>query len=210
MENLSDYIIILSYMVFLSYSPGPNNILCSINGTKYGWKKTIPLITGMVAGFFLVGFITSLSIEFIKGQEDLLDSMKYFCCLYLLYLSYMIINDDPNQYKEDVEALESPMQFTSGFVLQFINGKVIFYYIILMTVYAARLGSDYSIISGLLVGASFVGLTAVSTWTIMGVFLRKYLSDPVRAQKSNYILGFLLSIVAIDLAFHDEILDFLS
>jgi len=208
--NLSDFIIILSYMVFLSYSPGPNNILCSINGTKYGWNKTIPLITGMVSGFFLVGFITSLSIEFIKGQEDLLDSMKYFCAMYLLYLSYMIVNDDPNQYKEDVEALESPMKFTNGFVLQFINGKVIFYYIILMTVYATRLGSAYYIKFGLLVGASFVGLTAVSTWTIMGVFLRKYLSDPARAKKSNYILGFLLSIVAIDLAFHEEILTFLN
>ena len=79
-----------------------------------------------------------------------------------------------------------------------------------MTVYAARLGSSYSIKFGLLLGASFVGLTAVSTWTIMGVFLRKYLSDPVRAQKSNYILGFLLSIVAIDLAFHDEILDIIN
>ena len=127
--NITDFVIILSYMVFLSYSPGPNNILCSINGTKYGWNKTIPLITGMVSGFFLVGFITSLSIEFIKGQEDLLDSMKYFCAMYLLYLSYMIINDDPNQYKEDVEALESPMQFTNGFVLQFINGKVIIFVI---------------------------------------------------------------------------------
>ena len=207
MENISDYIIILSYMVFLSYSPGPNNILCSINGTKYGWQKTIPLITGMVLGFFLVGFITSLSIEFIKGQEDLLDSMKYFCCAYLLYLSYMIINDDPNQYKEDVEALESPMQFTNGFVLQFINGKVIFYYIILMTVYAARLGSAYSIKFGLLLGASLVGLTAVSTWTIMGVFLRKYLSDSSRAKKTNYLLGFLLGIVALDLAFHEEIIN---
>ena len=206
MENISDYIIILSYMVFLSYSPGPNNILCSINGTKYGWQKTIPLITGMVFGFFLVGFITSLSIEFIKGQENLLDSMKYFCCAYLLYLSYLIINDDPNQYKEDVEALESPMQFTNGFVLQFINGKVIFYYIILMTVYAARLGSAYSIKFGLLLGASFVGLTAVSTWTIMGVFLRKYLSDSSRAKKTNYLFGFLLGIVALDLAFHEQII----
>ena len=206
MENISDYIIILSYMVFLSYSPGPNNILCSINGTKYGWQRTIPLITGMVLGFFLVGFITSLSIEFIKGQEDLLDSMKYFCCAYLLYLSYMIINDDPNQYKEDVEALESPMQFTNGFVLQFINGKVIFYYIILMTVYAARLGNAYSIKFGLLLGASFVGLTAVSTWTIMGVFLRKYLSDPSRAKNTNYLLGILLGIVALDLAFHEQII----
>ncbi len=205
MENISDYIIIFSYMVFLSYSPGPNNILCSINGTKYGWQKTIPLITGMVFGFFLVGFITSLSIEFIKGQEDLLDSMKYLCCAYLLYLSYMIINDDPNQYKEDVEALESPMQFKNGFVLQFINGKVIFYYIILMTVYAARLGSAYSIKFGLLLGASFVGLTAISAWTVAGVFLRKFLSDSDRAKNTNYVLGFLLGIVALDLAFHDLI-----
>ena len=206
MENLSDYVIILSYMVFLSYSPGPNNILCSINGTKYGWNKTIPLITGMVSGFFLVGFLTSLSIELLKGQENLLDSMKYVCCSYLLYLSYKITIDDPTKYKEDVEAVDIPMKFSNGFVLQFINGKVIFYYIILMTVYASRLGSDYSIKFGLLIGASFVGLTAVSTWTIMGVFLRQYLSNPIRAKKSNYLLGFLLSLVALDLAFHEVIL----
>ena len=63
-------------------------------------------------------------------------------------------------------------------LLQFINGKVI-YYIILMTVYAARLGSAYSIKFGLLLGASFVGLTAVSTWTIMGVFLENiYQTQP--------------------------------
>ena len=75
-----------------------------------------------------------------------------------------------------------------------------------MTVYAARLGSAYSIKFGLLLGASFVGLTAVSTWTIMGVFLRKYLSDSSRAKKTNYLFGFLLGIVALDLAFHEQII----
>ena len=78
-----------------------------------------------------------------------------------------------------------------------------------MTVYASRLGSAYSIKFGLLLGASFVGLTAVSTWTIMGVFLRKYLSDPSRAKNTNYLLGFLLGIVALDLAFHDEVMNIL-
>ena len=206
MENLSEYIIILSYMVFLSFSPGPNNILCSINGTRYGWAKTIPLISGMISGFFLVGFFTSISVEFIKEQSEFLDSMKYICCLYLLYLSYMIVKEDPRTYTENTEALESPTQFKSGFVLQFINGKVILYYIILMTVYASRLGETYSVKFGLLLGATMVGIAALSTWTTLGVFLRQYLSDEIKARRSNYILGFLLTLVALDLAFHDELL----
>ena len=206
MENLSEYIIILSYMVFLSFSPGPNNILCSINGTRYGWAKTIPLISGMISGFFLVGFFTSLSVEFIKEQSEFLDSMKYICCLYLLYLSYLIMKEDPGTYTENTEALESPTQFKSGFVLQFINGKVILYYIILMTVYASRLGETYSVKFGLLLGATMVGIAALSTWTTLGVFLRQYLSDEIKARRSNYILGFLLTLVALDLAFHDELL----
>ena len=206
MENLSEYIIILSYMVFLSFSPGPNNILCSINGTRYGWAKTIPLISGMISGFFLVGFFTSLSVEFIKEQSEFLDSMKYICCLYLLYLSYLIMKEDPGTYTENTEALESPTQFKSGFILQFINGKVILYYIILMTVYASRLGETYSVKFGLLLGATMVGIAALSTWTTLGVFLRQYLSDEIKARRSNYILGFLLTLVALDLAFHDELL----
>ena len=193
-------------MVFLSFSPGPNNILCSINGTRYGWAKTIPLISGMISGLFLVGFFTSLSVEFIKEQSEFLDSMKYICCLYLLYLSYMIMKEDPGTYTENTEALESPTQFKSGFILQFINGKVILYYIILMTVYASRLGETYSVKFGLLLGATMVGIAALSTWTTLGVFLRQYLSDEIKARRSNYILGFLLTLVALDLAFHDELL----
>ena len=193
-------------MVFLSFSPGPNNILCSINGTRYGWAKTIPLISGMISGFFLVGFFTSVSVEFIKEQEEFLEQMKYICCIYLLYLSYRIMNEDPGSYTKNTEALESPTQFTSGFILQFINGKVILYYIILMTVYASRLGEAYSVKFGLLLGATMVGIAALSTWTTLGVFLRQYLSDEIKARRSNYILGFLLTLVALDLAFHDELL----
>ena len=208
--SIADFVIILSYMVFLSYSPGPNNILCSINGTKYGWNKSLPLITGMIIGFFLVGFFTSITVEIIKEQQDLLETMKYFCSLYLLYLSYLIVKEDPTKYKQDVDSLESPMQFKDGFVLQFINGKVIFYYIILMTVYASRLGDTYVIKFGLLLGATAVGLSAISCWTILGVFLRQYLSNSVKAKQTNYILGFLLGIVAIDLAFHEQIFSFLK
>ena len=209
MENLSEYLIVLSYMVFLSFSPGPNNIICSVNSTKYGLKKTLPLLTGIITGFFLVGFTTSVTIEFIKEQQDILENMKYICGLYLLYLSYLIATDDPDNYKESVDNLESPLKFKDGFLLQLINGKIILYYIILMTTYASRFGEEYSIKFGLLAGATIVGLSATSSWMFMGSLLRQFLSDAKKAKITNYVLGILLAIVAIDLVFHDELLEIL-
>ena len=207
MASISEIIIVLSYMVFLSFSPGPNNILCSVNSTKYGIKKTLPLLAGVITGFFLVGFTTSLTIEFIKDQQEILDNMKYICGLYLMYLSYIIATDDPENYKESVDNLESPLKFNDGFLLQLINGKIIFYYIILMTTYASRFGADYSTKFGLLLAATFVGMSATSSWMFLGSLLRKFLSDSRKARITNYILGTLLAIVAIDLVFHEEIME---
>ena len=207
MENLSEYLIVLSYMVFLSFSPGPNNILCSVNSTKYGIRKTLPLLAGVISGFFLVGFTTSLTIEFFKEQQDIVENMKYICGLYLLYLSYLIATDDPENYKQSVDNLESSLKFKDGFLLQLINGKIIFYYIILMTTYASRFGTDYSIKFTLLVAATLVGFSATSSWMLVGSLLRKFLSDSKKAKITNYILGTLLAIVAVDLVFHDEIIE---
>ena len=209
MASISEIIIVFSYMIFLSFSPGPNNILCSVNSTKYGIKKTLPLLSGVIAGFFLVGFTTSLTIEFIKEQQDLLDNMKYICGLYLIYLSYVIATDDPENYKESVDNLESPLKFKDGFLLQLINGKIIFYYIILMTTYASRFGTDYSVKFGLLLAATLVGLSATSSWMFLGSLLRKFLSDSKKAKITNYVLGALLTVVAIDLVFHNEIMEIL-
>ena len=206
MDRISEYIIVLSYMIFLSFSPGPNNILCSVNSTKYGIRKTLPLLAGVISGFFLVGFTTSLTIEFFKDQQELVENMKYICGLYLMYLSYLIATDDPESYKGSVDNLESSLKFKDGFLLQLINGKIIFYYIILMTTYASRFGTDYSIKFSLLLAATFVGLSATSSWMFIGSLLRKFLSDSRKARITNYILGTLLAIVAIDLVFHDEIM----
>ena len=210
MNSISEYLIVLSYMIFLSFSPGPNNILCSVNSTKYGIRNTLPLLAGVISGFFLVGFATSLTIEFFKEQQDILENMRYVCGLYLLYLSYLIATDNPENYKESVDNLESSLKFKDGFLLQLINGKIIFYYIILMTTYASRFGTDYSVKFSLLVGATFVGFSATSSWMLLGSLLRKFLSDSNKAKTTNYILGTLLALVAIDLVFHEELLNLIN
>ena len=135
--------------------------------------------------------------------------MKYICGLYLIYLSYAIATDDPENYKESVDNLESPLKFKDGLLLQLINGKIIFYYIILMTTYASRFGTEYSVKFGLLLAATLVGLSATSSWMFLGSLLRKFLSDSKKAKITNYVLGALLTVVAIDLVFHNEIMEIL-
>ncbi len=76
-----------------------------------------------------------------------------------------------------------------------------------MTTYASRFGTDYSIKFSLLVAATIVGFSATSSWMLIGSLLRKYLSDSRKAKITNYILGTLLAIVAVDLVFHDEIME---
>ena len=76
-----------------------------------------------------------------------------------------------------------------------------------MTTYATRFGTDYSIKFSLLVGATFVGLSATSSWMFLGSLLRKFLSDSRKAKITNYVLGTLLALVAIDLVFHEELLN---
>ena len=78
-----------------------------------------------------------------------------------------------------------------------------------MTTYASRFGEEYSIKFGLLAGATIEGLSATSSWMFMGSLLRQFLSDAKKAKITNYILGILLAIVAIDLVFHDELLEIL-
>ena len=76
-----------------------------------------------------------------------------------------------------------------------------------MTTYASRFGAGYSIKFGLLLAATFVGMSATSSWMFLGSLLRKFLSDTRKARITNYILGTLLAIVAIDLVFHEEIME---
>ena len=62
----------------------------------------------------------------------------------------------------------------------------------------------------LLIGATFVGFSATSSWMLLGSLLRKFLSDSNKAKTINYILGTLLALVAIDLVFHEELLNLIN
>jgi cysteine/O-acetylserine efflux protein len=120
---LSIYLSFITYVCAVTFMPGPNNILLLSAAGQTGFKKCVPLLLGIWSGLITVmliagGFCTALD-KFIPSAAPYL---KYIGAAYILYLAWLTLKRKPasGNTGEDV-----PLSFRYGFLLQFLNVKVI-------------------------------------------------------------------------------------
>ena len=129
----------LIFTLPVSFLPGPNNLLSAVHSSKFGFSKTLPLISGMVIGWFLLGVVVGFGALFIEKNSTLLTVLTYIGVLYMIYLSYKITfsldSEDSNISSEKLGA-------NTGIILQIVNGKAFIHLLILMTVFGSAFGTD--------------------------------------------------------------------
>lgn len=123
---------VLGYAIVSIFTPGPNNITSSSLGMRVGYGRTLRFIAGVVTGFFVVmtlaGLLTEALVAAVQRAEVFL---RVLGVAYLLWLAWMVIR--PHQSEATFGA---GTRFVDGFLLQFVNVKVILFGI---TMYAALL-----------------------------------------------------------------------
>lgn len=50
------------YMMSMTLTPGPNNIMLTASGANFGFKRTLPHMVGIVGGCFLLFFSIALGL----------------------------------------------------------------------------------------------------------------------------------------------------
>ena len=188
----------LIFTLPISFLPGPNNLLSAVHSSKYGFSKTLPLISGMVLGWFLLGVVVGLGALFIQENSTLLDILTYIGVIYIIYLSYQIsfaypINDDALSSEE--------LGLGTGVVLQVVNGKAFIHLLILMTTFGSVFGTDLlgkMIIALLNVAIKLIGWL---TWALFGSALKIKFNDAKSGIFINRAFGFSLFCVAIWIVF---------
>ncbi len=166
----------------------------------------MPLEAGMAAGFFTVAVGIGVAVDAVIDNQATLDAVKYLGAAFMLYLAYHIAKAPPMAEGEgDNRVEEKPLGPVTGFLLQFVNPKSWVYFVLLMTEYASRVGEGFEIIVLLAATTTAVGIGSVLFWSGAGAMLRRIFSDPTSAARLNLALGSLVAIVAIDIAFHDQI-----
>lgn len=185
----------LSYAVITAITPGPNNILALSAAGRYGLKKSKHLLLGIFSGFLCVmavccGFCAILST--ILPAVTIY--MKYMGAAYIVWLAWHIAVSKP---VGDETSKDSDLSFWKGFLLQFINVKIILWGITVFASYILPHHFSSFILLGYVVLSASIGSGATLLWAVAAEALRTFLQK--RWRLTCVIMGLLLFASAVSL-----------
>ncbi|MBO5153730.1 MAG: LysE family transporter [Eubacterium sp.] len=125
--QLSVFFALVAYACATTFSPGPNNVLLLSSTGQYGFKKCLPLMRGIWTGLITVMLICGFGCKLLG---DLIPSIERYArfvgAAYILWLGYKtltrrVVSDSA----QGTEQKEKPLNFVNGFLLQFLNVKIL-------------------------------------------------------------------------------------
>ena len=113
------------YALATGWSPGPNNVLLMSMAGQFGFKKCLRFLAGICTGFLTVMLLCAIfSVGINRWLPGIVPLLKYVGAAYIFYLAIQTVRRKP--VSETSKEQKVPT-YTYGFLLQFINVKVILY-----------------------------------------------------------------------------------
>jgi len=185
---------LIFFSVAAAFTPGPNNIIGSYSGFNFGIKKSIPLILGVTFGYTILITLAAGGLNIIFNSYPILKTIiKIAGSVFLIYLAYKISFQNQIQKK----TIKNPVKFFKTFIFQFINPKGVFAAITSISLFV-ELGDSYLFHSLVVITVSFLcAVTSITSWCLLGKFLRRFSENKNFIQRFNYAMSFSLIVCVI-------------
>ena len=185
---------LILFGIATAFTPGPNNILSSYSGFNFGFKKTIPLMLGVILGWTTMLTVMASGLIIIFQKYIFLQSIiKILGTIFLIYLAYKIAFNSTN----GSENIKKPVLFFDTFLFQFINPKGVMVAMIAVSTFIDVQNNYLRDASIVITTYFFMAVFSVSSWCILGKYLRKFATSKNFIKKFNYIMSFLLIVCVI-------------
>ena len=184
----SEILLLIGISFSLGFTPGPNNTVASYSGFNFGIKKTIPLILGVGLGYTtLVILINFVLISTFKQFPIIQEVIRVLGTFFLIYLAYKIAVSNTSQN----EIKKNPVSFFDTFIFQFVNPKGVMAALTLISKFVSE--SNYFMTSIMvIIVCSVTAFLSITTWTVLGKFLRKFATNNSFIKRFNYAMSFLI------------------
>ena len=185
---------LILFGIVTAFTPGPNNISAAYSGFNFGFRKTIPLMLGVIFGWTTLLVLMELGLIAIFNKIDYLQLIiKFLGSLFLIYLAYKIAFS--NIKKNNV--LTKPIKFFDMFLFQFINPKSV---VVSMTVVSTFIDAQNNYVRDFVIVTSvgfFMAVFSISSWCLLGKYLSNLVTSDKFIKNFNYTMSFLLIVCGI-------------
>ncbi len=172
------YSIILSYLPYTlvtAFTPGPNNIVSLYAISQQGWRRGKDVVLGIAVGFLCVMLLCAVCCyQLAQIAPALTGVLKYVGAAYIVYLAIHVARSKPT------DGAGKRMSFFSGFLLQFMNVKIILYAITVYTAYVLPHGASFQTLLIHVAVITVIGVSGTITWAIAGGVLQRFLQKYYR------------------------------
>ena len=185
---------LILFGIATAFTPGPNNIMSSYSGFNFGFRKTIPLMLGVIFGWTaMLAVMASGLIVIFQKYVFLQNIIKILGSIFLIYLAYKIAFSSTTHS----ENIKKPVNFFDTFLFQFINPKGV---IVAMITVSTFIDVQNNYLRDALIVLTiyfFMAVFSVSSWCLLGKYLRNFATNENFIKKFNYTMSFLLIVCVI-------------
>ena len=190
----NQFLPLVLFGIATAFTPGPNNIMSSYSGFNFGFKKTIPLMLGVTFGWTtLLTIMSSGLIIIFQKYIFLQNAIKILGTIFLIYLAYKIAFSSVNSS----DNIKKPVTFFDTFLFQFINPKGVMVAMIAVSTFIDVQNNYLRDALIVIITYFFMAVFSVSSWCLLGKYLRNFATSETFIKKFNYTMSFLLIVCVI-------------
>ncbi|MEM9320548.1 MAG: LysE family transporter [Pseudomonadota bacterium] len=170
------------------FSPGPNVLMLTASGVRFGFGRTVPHLAGVVVGVGVIAAATGLGVGTALALRPGLElGLKIAAALWIAWMAWRLWQS--SAALQDPAA--RPMTFVEATLFQWVNPKI----------WAVAMAAASGYPSGLAPGAEALRLAAIFAglnlivclfWSATGAGLAKLLSQPAAWRLFARIMAILL------------------
>ncbi|MEM7470351.1 MAG: LysE family translocator [Pseudomonadota bacterium] len=166
----------LYFFVFAGlFSPGPNVILLTASGARFGIKSTLPHILGVAFGVGITSGLTGLGIgALLLAQPALTLIFKLIATAWILWMAWALLR---SSHGPKAQGKDRPFTFLEAVLFQWVNPKVWAVALAASAAYGAGLPPMQEAIR-LATAFSSLNLFVCFFWTSAGSALTYLLTTP--------------------------------
>lgn len=189
---MSIFIAMCFFSLSMSISPGPVNMTILSSGVNYGFRRSLPYVTGATFGFALLLIAVGLGLSNLVASVPLFyEILKYAGTAYMIYIGYKIMISKPKlEVKEDRRP-----RYYQGILMQWLNPKA--WIACLSGVAAFGLDDSRSMLFAFVAIYFLICYLSLAAWAVLGAQLKFLAKVKNGIRYFNLTMGASLIAVAV-------------